>query len=60
MFTMILISSVAVFVALLGSALIWGFDALRADEIEREAVPVSDPPALAPGAHRRASLRNPN
>lgn len=39
MFTMILISSVAVFVALLGSALIWGLDALRADEIERAAAP---------------------
>lgn len=37
MFTMILISSVAVLVAILGSVLIWGLDALRSNEIERTA-----------------------
>ncbi|WP_167288853.1 hypothetical protein [Nocardioides seonyuensis] len=52
MFTMILISSVAVFVALLGSALIWGLDALRADEIERATLPAVDPPAALPSRAR--------
>lgn len=56
MFTMILISSVAVFVALLGSALIWGLDAVRADEIERAAVPTVPPTALAHGPGRHAAL----
>ena len=62
MFTMILISSVAVLVALLGSALIWGLDAVRADEIERavptspsdaapsRALPTASPSALPPAA----------
>lgn len=43
MITMIVISSVAVLVAVLGSALIWGWDALRADEIEHAAVRPTTP-----------------
>ena len=35
MFTMILISSVAIFVGIVGCIIIWGLDAMRADEIER-------------------------
>lgn len=47
MTTMIVISSAAVLVALLGSVLIWGWDALRADEIEHATVPpANEPPAL--------------
>lgn len=56
MFTMIFISSVALFVGVLGSALIWRFDALRADEIEHPPVPAIDRAALAQSAQGRASL----
>ncbi len=35
MFTMILISSAAIFVGIAGCIIIWGLDAMRADEIER-------------------------
>lgn len=45
MFTMILISSVAIFVGIFGCAFIWGLDALRADEIQR---PRSADPAVRP------------
>lgn len=45
--TMILISSVAILVGLVGSAVIWGLDVLRADEIEHAAAaPVAARPAL--------------
>ena len=46
MFTMILISSVAMFVGIVGSFFIWRFDALRADEIEH--APVTRSPAVLP------------
>ncbi len=49
MTTMILISSAAMLVGIVGSFLIWRFDALRADEIEHTIVPVT-PAALAKGA----------
>jgi ABC-type Mn2+/Zn2+ transport system permease subunit len=49
MTTMILISSVAMLVGIVGSFLIWRFDALRADEIEHAVVPVA-PAALPRGA----------
>ena len=43
MFTMILISSVAIFVGIFGCAFIWGLDMMRAQEIER---PRSADPAV--------------
>jgi hypothetical protein len=47
MVTMILISSVAILVGLVGSAVIWGLDVMRADEIEHAATaPVPVRPAL--------------
>lgn len=47
MVTMILISSVAILVGLVGSAVIWGLDVMRADEIEHAAAkPVPIRPAL--------------
>jgi ABC-type Mn2+/Zn2+ transport system permease subunit len=46
MTTMILISSVAMLVGIVGSFLIWRFDALRADEIEHTVVP-TDAAALS-------------
>lgn len=49
MTTMILISSVAMLVGIVGSFLIWRFDALRADEIEHTVVPAT-PSALSKGA----------
>ncbi|QIK74345.1 hypothetical protein [Nocardioides piscis] len=49
MITMIVISSVALFVGVAGSILIWGFDALRANEIEQTLV-VADPAALTQGS----------
>ena len=49
MITMILISSVAMLVGIVGSFVIWRFDALRAEEIEHARVPV-DPAALSRGA----------
>lgn len=52
MFTMIFISSVAILVAILGSAVIWGVDAMRSDEIER-AVPVPADRALPAPVSRR-------
>ena len=48
MITMILISSVAMLVGIVGSIFIWRFDALRADEIEHapaSARPVALPPS---------------
>lgn len=50
MFVMILISSTAVLVGIVGSIVIWGMDAHRAEEIEhpRDATPAR--PALAPVA----------
>lgn len=56
MFTMIFISSVALLVGILGSALIWGFDALRAEEIEHPKRPTGDRAALAQPGQARASL----
>ena len=49
MTTMILISSVAMLVGIVGSFLIWRFDAHRADEIEHARVP-ADRAALSQGA----------
>ncbi len=39
MFTVILISTVAILVAIVGCAVIWRLDAARADEVERTPPP---------------------
>ena len=43
MFTVILISTVAIVVAIVGCAVIWRLDAARADEVERTAPPPARP-----------------
>ena len=57
--TMILISVVAIVVALVGSAVIWRLDVARADEIEQEAPArlAAQPAIEAPEAAARPSLR---
>lgn len=47
MTTMILISSVAMLTGIIGSFVIWRFDAHRADEIEQTVVPIRPAAALA-------------
>ena len=57
--TMILISVVAILVAIVGSAVIWRLDVARADEIEKptERAPKPTPPAIeAPTSLRPAAL----
>lgn len=49
MLTMILISSGALLVGIIGSITIWGMDAVRANEIEETPAPV-EPEALPPAA----------
>ena len=44
MFTVILISTVAILVAIVGCAVIWRLDAARADEVERTPPPPPPPP----------------
>ncbi|HXH78963.1 hypothetical protein [Nocardioides sp.] len=46
MITMILISSAAMLTGIVGSFVIWRFDAHRADEIEQTVVPIR--PAASP------------
>lgn len=58
MITMIVISSVALFVGIAGSVLIWGFDALRANEIVHAQV-VADPAALPQGEAKARAAINP-
>ncbi|MFC0223042.1 hypothetical protein [Nocardioides zeicaulis] len=48
--SMIFISTMAIIVAIVGCAVIWRMDALRADEIERPAAPPAPRPALDRGA----------
>lgn len=57
MFTMILISSTALFVAVVGCALIWGLDARRAEEIDHPAPEGRDP--AAPTAREVPAPRTP-
>jgi hypothetical protein len=60
MTAMILISSAAILVAIVGCAVIWRMDMLRADEIEHTPPPERPRPQIggSEGAHR-ASLRSP-
>ncbi|WP_165807259.1 hypothetical protein [Nocardioides currus] len=51
--TMILISSVAILVGIVGCAVIWRMDASRADEIERQPPNLDGPDDRAPGEWRR-------
>ena len=51
MITMIIISSGALLVGIIGSIAIWGMDAVRANEIEETPVPV-EPEALPPAARQ--------
>ncbi|MCY7400141.1 MAG: hypothetical protein LH477_04130 [Nocardioides sp.] len=53
--TMILISTVAIIVALVGSAVIWRLDIARADEIERPTAPA--PKAASPAIESPRSAR---
>lgn len=53
--TMILISVVAIIVAIVGSAVIWRLDVARADEIERPAAPA--PQAASPAIEAPVPLR---
>ena len=46
MVTMVLISSTAVLVGIIGCLVIWGLDATRADEIERPKPALATVPAL--------------
>jgi hypothetical protein len=61
MTAMILISTAAILVAIVGCAVIWRMDALRADEIEHTQPPAPRPPSPqlggADGSHP-ASLRS--
>jgi hypothetical protein len=50
----ILLSTVSILTAIVGSALIWGFDAARAREIERTARQPAPAPAL-PAASGQAA-----
>ena len=43
MITMIVISAVAVLTAIIGCALIWGFDARRAEEVSHRHAPATVP-----------------
>lgn len=57
--TMILISVVAIIVAIVGSAVIWRLDVARADEIEHPAAPshrAASPAIEAPVSLRPAAL----
>ncbi len=55
--TMILISVVAIIVALVGSAVIWRLDVARADEIEHvEPLRSTSPAVAAPVAARARTL----
>ena len=61
MTAMILISTAAILVAIVGCAVIWRMDALRADEIEHTRPPTPRPtsPELgAPDGPHPASLRS--
>ena len=53
--TMILISVVAIIVALVGSAVIWRLDVARADEIAQTTAPVLK--AVSPAIEAPTSLR---
>ena len=59
MTAMILISTAAILVAIVGCAVIWRMDALRADEIEHTQPPTPRPtsPQLGGGDGSPASLR---
>ena len=50
----ILLSTVAMLTAVVGCALIWGYDRVRAEEIRREVPPPADPELAA--ALRRTEL----
>ena len=55
--TMILISVVAIIVAIVGSFVIWRLDVARADEIEQPSAPRSSGPAIeGPAAVRPVAL----
>ena len=60
MTAMILISTAAILVAIVGCAVIWRMDALRADEIELTPPPAPRPasPQLGSGDGSPASLRS--
>ena len=55
MFVMVMISTVAILVAIVGCVVIWGYDAKRAQEVERPR-PAAPLPAVAPSATQQRSI----
>lgn len=58
MFTMILISSAAVLVALVGCVVIWGYDAFRAEEISHESDRLGRDARQAPAVTQARTTRS--